>query len=60
MRPAFGFKDSSMWACSPEKGWFLFPQSSSSRRNTVMVKVEVEASEWKDIFAPGCKRAAAK
>ena len=45
MRPAFDFKDSSMWAYSPEKGWYLFPQSSSSRRYNAMVKVEVEPSE---------------
>ncbi|MET4075591.1 carboxypeptidase-like regulatory domain-containing protein [Hymenobacter sp. UYCo722] len=45
MRPAFDFKDSSMWVYSPEKGWSLFPQSSSSRRYNAMVKVEVEAVE---------------
>lgn len=43
MRPAFNFKDSSMWDYSPEKGWSLSQQSSSSRRYSAMVKVEVEA-----------------
>lgn len=45
MRPAFDFKDSSMWAYSPEKGWVRAPQSSSSRRYNAMVKLEVEARE---------------
>ena len=45
MRPAFDFKDSSMWAYSPEKGWALLPQSSSSRRYNAMVKVAVDAVE---------------
>ena len=45
MRPAFDFKNSSMWRYSPEKGWALFPQSGRTRRYNAMVKVEVEASE---------------
>ena len=43
MRPAFDFRDSSMWDYSPEKGWSLSPQSIRSRRYPAMVKVEVEA-----------------
>ena len=45
MRPAFDFKDSSMWTYSPKEGWVLLPQSSTSRRYNAMVKVEVEAVE---------------
>ena len=42
MRPPFDFKDSSIWSYAAEKGWTLFPQSTSSRRYSAMVKVEVE------------------
>ena len=45
MRPAFDFKNSSMWHYSPEKGWAMSPQSSSSRRYNAMIKMEVEPSK---------------
>ena len=43
MRPPFDFKKSKLWSYTSEIGWKLLPQSSSSRRYSAMVKVEVEA-----------------
>jgi hypothetical protein len=41
MRPAFDFKNSSLWSHSPANGWTLLPQSNSLLRYNAMVKVEV-------------------